>query len=259
MGLSGWLHRLTVERSKQSLEETARQRASRDFPSLFVGLPGFVWTVAWGAAAIGATIYLSPHHSLRAQVGIGVGLFLAGVVWAAVSFWGLLYVTAPAKQRDEARAELATAQEKAKFPRGRIEVKNLGYTDMDDKERLLIFTVKVTNRELAQRMNLEVDFLLRMFTRVTKFNPGLKPLDVNLKIVKRGKNPPPRPLTIDAQHSPPEFHYTATWDEHDTGLVFEDDGYRFRPELEDDALFLSVFDLQSGGRIEIPIPGIWES
>jgi hypothetical protein len=191
-----------------------------------------------------------------AQVAIGVRLFLAGIVCAAATIFGALWASRPVRQRDEARDELAKALERAKFPRGRIEVRDVGYFDTEKGERLLAFGVKVTNRENAQRMNLEVDFFLRLFGQAAKLNPHLKPIDLRLWMVQRDMNRPPSPLIVEPQHSTPEFTYVVEWGL--AGLVFDEEGHTFRTE-SDAELILGIFDLQTGGRIEIPIPNVWES
>jgi hypothetical protein len=166
---------------------------------------------------------------------------------------------APVRQRNEARAELVRADEIAKFPRGRIAVKEIGYFDKEG-QRFLVFEVKVTNRESALRMNLELDFVLRQFTSVAKMNPPLKPFDTKLRRLELGhEDLPPHPLIVDAQASSPELTYLIRWDEYMDELEFEGDGIDFRPKSDDDQLVLVAFDLQTGGRIEIPIPGIWET
>lgn len=91
---------------------TAWRRAMREFGPTYLGLRGVAWSISWGAVGIGATIYLSAHHSLRAQVAIGVGLFLAGIGWAAFSILGALWVTAPVLQRNEARDELKRREDR---------------------------------------------------------------------------------------------------------------------------------------------------
>jgi HAMP domain-containing protein len=242
------------------LDETALRRAVREFPGPFLGLRGFAWSAICGAVAVGASIYLSAQHSTGAQVAIGVALFLGGVGFAALSVFAALWVTAPIRQRDEARDELAKARASAKFPNARIDVKALGHMRTRDGARALIFTVQVTNREPAQRMNLELDFYLRAFKSIARLNPGLKPLDARLSLLDVGESPP-RPLIIDSQHTTPELSYVADGEDPilDHSLTFDEDMGTFRPTKDDDELVLKVLDLQTGGRIETPIPSVWES
>jgi hypothetical protein len=94
------------------------RRDSREFRRIYFSLVGTVWSALWAAVAIGATIAVSPDHSVTAQVAIGVGLFLFGIAWAMLSLWRALWLRAPSRQRDDARAELAIAREAARFPRG---------------------------------------------------------------------------------------------------------------------------------------------
>jgi hypothetical protein len=168
------------------------------------------------------------------------------------------YEAAKAAGAQRAKAAIINQLTAPAFPRGRIEVNDVGYFDTDDGERLLLFGVKVTNREQSRRMNLELEFVLRMFTRIIKLNPDLKPLEMRLRKFAGAKNRPPEPLGVDPQDSPPELIYYLVWD-MSTGLIFDGNGLKFHPELEGDAFVLRIRDLQSGGQIEIAIPGVWES
>ena len=231
----------------ETLHETALQRARREFTPVFVHLPGLVCSALWAAVATGTTIYLSEGHRVGAKVFIGVGLLLGAIPLSAATVFGWLWATAPTRQRDEARAELARAEER--FPRGRISVKDIGYFDKDG-ERLLLFAVKVTNRELTQRMNLEFDFYLRVLATISKLSPGLKPLDMRLRRAEHPKANPPDPLIVDAQDSSPELNYLVKSDEFADALDFDDGGHGFRPKSEDDQLLLrfSIFRLAGGLR-----------
>ena len=144
------------------------------------------------------------------------------------------------------RPEPNSLAPKKDFPGARISVKDIGYFDKDG-ERLLLFAVKVTNRELTQRMNLEFDFYLRVLATISKLSPGLKPLDMRLRRAEHPKANPPDPLIVDAQDSSPELNYLVKSDEFADALDFDDGGHGFRPKSEDDQLLLRVFDLRLAG------------
>lgn len=209
------------------------------------------------AAMAAYAVTNDPGQDRSVKVATVGGAVIVGPFLLGLAVLLALWVTAPVRQRNEARAQLAQVTEARKFPRGRIEVTQYGYFDTQDAERLLVFGVKVTNREVSRRMNLELDFILRLFTRITHYNPTLKPLEARLSLVQRGPDPPPAVLVVDAQDSS-DPTYVARWD-LETGLAFDEDASTFTPELEGDTLFLRVFDLQSGERIEIEVPGVWES
>jgi hypothetical protein len=50
----------------------------------------------------------------------------------------------------------------------------------------------------------------------------------------------------------------ARWD-FPSGITFDEESLSFQPERDEDELVLQVLELQSGQRIEVVIPGMWES
>lgn len=70
----------------------------------------FVWLVAWEAVGIAAAAYWTPDHSRGAQVVIAVSAFIAVTSAALLLPLATCWVTAPVRQRDEARAALRDAK-----------------------------------------------------------------------------------------------------------------------------------------------------
>jgi hypothetical protein len=88
------------------LKETAWGRAWREFPETFLSLRGVALLLAIEAVGIGFTVYWTWDRSRWGQVAITVPVFLLGAGVVALLVFGALWVTAPRKQRDEARAQL---------------------------------------------------------------------------------------------------------------------------------------------------------
>ena len=89
--------------------ETAAARARRDYRMLLTGtVRVVVWCAACNVVVVGVTSYLSWGHARDAQVAIGVGALVAGLVLSFSLPYGALWVTAPVRQRNEARIDLLT-------------------------------------------------------------------------------------------------------------------------------------------------------
>jgi hypothetical protein len=88
--------------------ESAFSRAKRDFRALVTNtVRVVVWFSLCNIAVVGATTYLSWGHQKGAQTLIGVAALTAGTLLALGLPLGALWVTAPVRQRNEARAALA--------------------------------------------------------------------------------------------------------------------------------------------------------
>lgn len=114
-------------------EEGARRRAEREFHQLATNTVRFsVWTLLCGAAGTGVGLALSAGHRLDAQVMITVlaALVGGGSAFALPFVW--LWLTAPAVQRSEARAEVL-----AESARGRaaLEREAQRFAEMDQSHR----------------------------------------------------------------------------------------------------------------------------
>ncbi|MGZ8707475.1 MAG: hypothetical protein ACXW0R_08825 [Gaiellaceae bacterium] len=237
--------------------ETPYAAARAMFAATYTGVAGLPWTIACSLIFGAVGVWLSNDSSRGAQVVAFIVLGACGALVSAGVWFGGCLVASPVKQRNAAWSELDRLKRERQFPSGRIESKTNFWFDSDDGERLLVFPVKVTNRETERRMNLEVDVVLRLFTAIQHFNPELKPLEMRLSLIQKGPNPPPDPLPLDAQDSTGDLLYVARWD-FDTGLAFNADDHTFAPDMEGDALLLRMLDLQSGKRVEVEVPGVWE-
>jgi hypothetical protein len=236
--------------------ESAWQRARRDFGPAFLGLRGVIWSVFWAAAGIGATIYLSPHHSLLAQVAIGVGLFLGGVVWAGVSVLGALWVVAPVCQRDEARTQLTGIQAaRDLMPDIEVAIPYAWYLDEEtDGNRYLMFPVTVVNRESSRRIILEFEFVLEHVYN----SPGItgRNLEVTLSPSHEGRRGTlPKRLVVEAETAE-EGTFLSRW-YLSSGLEFEEAMQTVSPSREQDRLFVKVTEIISRKTFEVPVPGTW--
>jgi hypothetical protein len=248
--------------------------------------PGFGrlrWERAWGDALAAAR-----GHGLWAALAIPllgfaffvfwkgwddakkqVGGLIVSVVGPVILFGVVLlawhWLRAPGRLYGDLGGELAQAQDELAelrgrtFPRGRIEVRAFGWVEPEEGERYVLFGFKATNREMTRKMNLEVEFMVKMFMATVRRNPGLRPVEETLYAISTGKNPPPDPLIIDAQESTQELVYSTRPISGDGGLVFDRETFGIRTERDDDELVVRVRDLQSGGEIEVQIPGVWES
>jgi len=242
--------------------ESAFARTRREFAPAFLGLRGVLWSVLWAAVAIGATIYLSPNHSMGAQVAIGVGLFLAGIGWAALTLFGALWVTAPARQRDEARHALALARAEREegFPDVHLKTGSPLLIETTEskmfpghRETLIVVTVTATNREIQRRA------ILAFSAHVTFPKPRLSVQ----KLSRTYEDDPhphfiPDPLKLDAQdHRKGEVAFL--WS-HDMDFLLGRD--KSEEEVLDfvmENLRLNATDHISSVSIDLDLPGTYQA
>lgn len=241
------------------LSESARERARRTFgPTVqswrFVG-----WLVLCEAAIAGGGIYYSVGLKPWEQAVITAAAIVSAAVVAFGSAFVALWVSAPVRQRDEARELVAQLQAKPDFPDVRIEARPPLVIETRDsttfsgqRETVIAVNIKATNRETTRRAILRFcSFAVR-----PELRPGVTKLD---RIYGRGQSDAflPDPLKLE----PLDFvegEVCFVWD-HSMDFVWGRD-------LEEDdvierfmaALHLNVRDEVSMVRVEIPLPeGEW--
>jgi hypothetical protein len=141
------------------------------------------------------------------------------------------------------------------FPRCEIEVKKGGFFDLKEVGRVLVFDVRITNRERTDRLSLRVDFVLQLF--IDRKREGARPLETKLWHRKTAlETQLSNPLDLAPQSSR-EGTYVVGCD-LPNALDFDDDGLDFsaRPR---DRLAMRIRDHVSGASAEIEVPGVWTS
>jgi hypothetical protein len=139
--------------------ESAFSCAQRQFRALATNTVRFVlWFFGCNLAVVATTTYLAWGHSRTAQVAIGVGAFVAGAALAFLLPLGALWVTAPIRQRDDARAAIARLATPPGFPDVEINLPDLTQTPRSDGDgvdvRLPIFATNRTDGTAILEFNL---------------------------------------------------------------------------------------------------------
>ena len=175
-----------------------------------------------------------------------------------LSLWSLVVLGAAGFLLLAAGFLLWRSTRKTRFPRAEIEVEKPVYIPPEEEtedEGVLLFNVRVTNRETSQRMNLELTFLLRMFTDVSRLNPGLKPMETTLfQRPERMKTPPPKLLDVDPQRTVTHLYATEIY----LLKSYEVEDHEIKLGTSDE-FALRIQDLVSGASIQMVVPSVWSN
>jgi hypothetical protein len=143
-----------------STRESARERAKSDARSAVASVRFIVASALVGTAAGVVGVILPSHTAFGARLAVGALSGGAAVVVLGVIVLLALWVTAPIRQRDEARAEVVRLS-KSEFPAHRLSLKPPRYLDAPKWDvRLLFLPISYTNRG-NRGVSLEIDLLWR--------------------------------------------------------------------------------------------------
>jgi hypothetical protein len=232
--------------------ESALERAKKDLrPSLgsirFIGAAAFLGTVA----GVGGVI-VPVHTALGVRLAFGALGGGAAVAVIGFSVFLALWITAPVRQRDDARDEIERLQREAnpQFPRHslnlgkRLTQLTLPPNHPDAGNRVVFLQVEITNREPRRKVSLDFD-VMYTYRDMGPFNLfHYRGLDIPEIFA--------RPLAVD-----PETHvkgeiclagdFNWVFDSNDPDDIY----VTINPHAE---LTLRVTDHVTGAVVEYPVP-----
>jgi hypothetical protein len=234
--------------------ETSYARARRSLHTLVTSTIRFaVWFAFVNAAVVGATSYLSWGHQRSALVAIDVGAFVAGSIAAFVLPLTALWVIAPVRQRNEARAALAEAialnEEPTGIARCDFQIGKLwSFADpKNEEERILLLDLRFTNRQPEDRINLNPELMTQATIRgqpIGKPYSFLRRFDT---VWKKQLHPP---LNIGPQETV-DGPLVFRWFVHERDLRYGGDGKVYVERHTN--VFLRLEDHVSGQMRDVPL------
>lgn len=147
-------------------DETAPARAKRGFRETFAGVGGGALALLFGAAGAAGSTWVSEGRSLNERVFIAFAFVIVGGLAAASLWYLVLLLTAPYRQRDEARAEVAEATKEVAELQAPPPLPNISVAvasmreERESEPRYIVFpSVVITNREKDRSVSLELTLI----------------------------------------------------------------------------------------------------